>query len=196
MQRIILVTAALIVATALPALGQTPPTGGSMMATTPGKGVAANVVEMTASVQAVDKANRTVTLKGPNGDLHTITAGPEVKNFDQIKVGDRVAARYMEALSLELKKGGGAPVSRTDREKSATAKKGEKPAAGIGRQVQVVADVVALNAATQTVTLRGPKQTVDLKVRDPEQFKLVKVGDQVEATYTEAVAISVEPAKK
>lgn len=196
MQRTILVTAALIAATALPALGQTPPTGGSMMATTPGKGVAANVVEMTASVQAVDKANRTVTLKGPNGDLHTITAGPEVKNFDQIKVGDRVAARYMEALSLELKKGGGAPVSRTDREKSATAKKGEKPAAGIGRQVQVVADVVALNAATQTVTLRGPKQTVDLKVRDPEQFKLVKVGDQVEATYTEAVAISVEPAKK
>jgi hypothetical protein len=43
------------------------------------------------------------------------------------------------------------------------------------------------------VSLRGPKQTVDLQVRDPEQFKLVKVGDQVEATYTEAVALSVEP---
>jgi hypothetical protein len=42
------------------------------------------------------------------------------------------------------------------------------------------------------VSLRGPKQTVALKVRDPEQFKLVKVGDQVEATHTEAVALSVE----
>jgi len=30
-------------------------------------------------------------------------------------------------------------------------------------------------------------------VHDPDQFKLVKVGDQVEATYTEALLISVEP---
>ena len=47
---------------------------------------------------------------------------------------------------------------------------------------------------TQTVRLRGPTRAVDLRVHDPEQFKLVAVGDQVEATYTEAVAISVEPA--
>jgi len=53
-----------------------------------------------------------------------------------------------------------------------------------------------VNKKQQTVTLRGPKRTVDLKVRDPEQFKLIKVGDQVEATYTEAVAISIEPARK
>ena len=46
------------------------------------------------------------------------------------------------------------------------------------------------------VTLRGPKQVVDLKVQDPEQFKLIKVGDQIQAVYTEAVALVVEPAKK
>ncbi|HSS70100.1 MAG TPA: hypothetical protein VLQ46_05540, partial [Casimicrobiaceae bacterium] len=79
---------------------------------------------------------------------------------------------------------------------SGTAKPGEKPAAGVGRQVQVTANVVAVDAATQTVTLRGPKQTVNLHVNDPAQFKLVKVGDQVEATYTEAVALSVEPVAK
>jgi hypothetical protein len=43
------------------------------------------------------------------------------------------------------------------------------------------------------VTLKGPKQTVDLKLNDPEQFKLVKVGDQVEATYAEALAVAVQP---
>ena len=48
--------------------------------------------------------------------------------------------------------------------------------------------------AVQTVTLRGPERTIDLRVRDPNQFKLVKVGDQVQATFTHAVAISVEPA--
>ena len=98
--------------------------------------------------------------------------------------------------SIELKKGGNAPVSRTDREMAGAAKPGDKPAGGVGRQVHVVADVVALDAATQTVTLRGPKQTVELNVRDPAQFKLVAVGDQVEATYTEAMALSVEPTKK
>jgi hypothetical protein len=35
---------------------------------------------------------------------------------------------------------------------------------------------------------------VQLKVPDPGQFKLVKVGDQIQAVYTEAVALSVEPA--
>ena len=59
----------------------------------------------------------------------------------------------------------------------------------------VVADVIGVDAATQTVTLRGPRRTVDVKVRDPAQFKLVAKGDQVQATYTEALAVSVEPAK-
>jgi len=59
-----------------------------------------------------------------------------------------------------------------------------------------MAEVVALDPATQTVTLRGPQRTVELKVRDPEQFKRVAKGDRVEATYIEAVAIAVDPAKK
>jgi hypothetical protein len=62
--------------------------------------------------------------------------------------------------------------------------------------VTIVADVVDINPATQTITLRGPQRTVELKVRDPEQFKLIAKGDQVEATYTEAVAIEVTPAAK
>jgi hypothetical protein len=79
---------------------------------------------------------------------------------------------------------------------SARAKPGEKPAGIVGRQVEVTADVIAVNAKTQTLTLKGPNQTVDLKVPDPKQFKLVKVGDQINAVYTEALALSVEPAKK
>ena len=39
-------------------------------------------------VMAIDKATRTLTLKGPKGDSVDIVAGDEVKNFDQIKLGD------------------------------------------------------------------------------------------------------------
>jgi hypothetical protein len=195
MNKLIFFAAAILAAVSTGVLAQAPAAqGGTMTATAPGKGVAANVVEITASVQAVNKADRTVTIKGPRGRVETITAGPEVKNFDQIKVGDQVALRYIEALSLELKKGGTAPVTRTDSAMGATAKPGDMPAAGVGRQIHVTANVVAVDAATQTVSLKGPKQTVDIHVRDPEQFKMVKVGDQVEATYTEAMALSVEPA--
>jgi hypothetical protein len=43
----------------------------------------------------------------------------------------------------------------------------------------------------QSITLRGPQRTVELKVGHPEQFKLIAKGDQVQATYTEALALAV-----
>jgi Cu/Ag efflux protein CusF len=171
-------------------------TGAAVVGKGPGVAGAAQTVEITATITKIDPATREVTLKGPKGREVTIQAGPEVKNFAQMKVGDTVTAKYVEALTLELKKGGKAVVGRTEQSGAAAAKPGEKPAALAGRQVTVIADVTAVDPATQTVTLKGPKQTVDVKVADPEQFKLIKVGDQVEATYTEALGIAVDAAKK
>ena len=112
-----------------------------------------------------------------------------------LKVGDQVDLQYIEALSLELKKGGGMVVGRTDTGGTAAAKKGETPAGAVGRQVTVVADVVAVDPAKQVVTLKGPKNTVDLRIPDPEQFKRIAKGDQIEAKYTQALAVSVDPKK-
>ena len=194
MQKRLLVALGLAAAVAaLPAFAQT---GSAMVGTAPGKAAAMETVKITATITAIDKATRDVTLKGPQGNEMVVTAGPEVKNFDQLKVGDQVNLNYMEALTLELKKGGGMVVARTEKAGAAGAKPGEKPAGAVGRQVTVVADVVALDPAKQVVTLKGPQRTVDLKIPDPEQFKRIAKGDQVEATYTQAVAINVEPAKK
>lgn len=171
-------------------------TGGAMVGTAPGKAGAVQTIKVTATITAIDKASRDVTLKGPQGNEMTVTAGPEVKNFDKLKVGDQVDMQYVEALTLELKKGGGLVVGRTEKADAVGAKKGEMPAGAVGRQVTIVADVVAVDPAKQTVTLKGPKQTVDLRIPDPEQFKRVAKGDQVEAKFTQAFAIAVEPAKK
>jgi hypothetical protein len=177
----------------LPAAAQT---GAVVVGKAPGMAGAAETVQVTATITAIDAATRAVTLKGPQGKELTLTAGPEVKNFAQMKVGDQVNVKYVEALTLELKKGSSAPVSRTETGAAGAAKPGQRPAGALGRQVTVVAEVVGVDPATQMVTLRGPQRTVELKVRDPEQFKLVAKGDRVEATYTEAVALAVEPAKK
>jgi len=194
-----LLTAAVVaLAATVPAHAQKKPevAGDSAVVTAPGKGAAARVVSISASVEAIDAASRTLTLKGPRGRVVDLPVGPQVKNFDQIKVGDFVVVRYFESLALELKKGGTGIRERSERQNTETAKPGEQPAAGAARQITVIADVMAVNAKTQTLTLRGPKRTVDLRLRDPNQIKLVKVGDQVEATYTEAAAISVAPAPK
>lgn len=193
MRRHLLIASIIAATFALPAMAQT---GATIVDKAPGKAGVAQTVKVTATIVAIDRATRGITLKDAQGKEVTLTAGPEVKNFAQMKVGDLVNAGYVEALTLELKKGGGKAVARTEQTGAVAAKPGERPAGGIGRQVTIVADVVDIDAATQTVTLRGPQRTVALKVRDPEQFKLIAKGDQVEATYTEAVAIEVTPAAK
>jgi hypothetical protein len=173
-----------------PALAQT---SNVATASEPGRVGIAQTVEASATITAIDKATRGITLQSPQGDVMQVTAGPEVKNFDQLKVGDVVKIGYLEALVLELKKGGGLKVEKTETAGAAAAEPGAKPAGAAGRQVTVVGDVIKLDAATQTVTVKGPERTIDLKARDPEQFKLIAVGDQIQATYTEAFAVEVTP---
>jgi len=166
------------------------------IASAPGRAEAARAVRVSAVVSAIDKATRTITLEGTDAKKFTVVAGPEVRNFDQIQVGSTVTVGFMQALALELKKGGGAPRDATVTSGGGRAAAGAQPGGVAANQVTVMADVTAVDAATQTVTLRGPQRTVDLRVPDPKQFKMIAVGAQVQATYTEAVAISVEPAKK
>ena len=189
---VVIIAMMLATAGALPARAQT---GAGMAAKGPGVAGAAKTVEITATITAIDPKKREVTLKGPEGNEVVVEAGSQVKNFSQMKVGDQVKVEYVEALTLELKKGGGQPVARTTDAGGVRAKEGEMPAAGAGRKVTVVADVVNVDPQTQTVTLRGPERTLDLKVRDPAQFALVAKGDQVQVTYAEALAVKVERVK-
>jgi hypothetical protein len=182
---------AVLVAITLPAAAQT---GAVAAGSAPGKVGVAQTVDVTATITAIDKATRDVTLKGPQGNEMTVTAGPAVRNFDKLKVGDQVHAKYAEALTLQLvKSGSGQKASRTE---VIGAKAGAKSGGAVGRQVTIIADVIGLDPAKQTVTLKGPERTVEMVVKDPEQFKLISKGDQVEATYTEALALALEPAKK
>lgn len=171
--------------------------GAAVVASEPGKGVVARTVEMSAQVVGIDKATRTVTLKGPKGNVVDVVAGDEVKNFDQIQLNDFVVARYIQALSLEVKKTKAGVRSSAESSGAARAQPGQRPAGVVAREVTVIADVIAVDPKNMTVTLKGPKgNIVNLQVQNPDHFKVVKKGDQVEATYTEALALSVEAAPK
>jgi len=190
---------ALIAATfAATAFAQKPEAaGGAVVASEPGKAAIVRAAEISAQVVAIDKVTRTVTLKGPQGKVVDIVAGDEVKNFDQIKLGDLVVARYAQSHTLELRKTKVKAGEPTVTEGAARAKPGERPAVAGAREVTAIADVIGVDAKKSTITLKGPRgNVVTLDVKNPDQFKVVKKGDQVEVTYTEALALSVEPAPK
>lgn len=163
--------------------------------TAPGAARAEQTVKVSATVAGIDPATRTISLKRADGQVLDIHAGDEVKNFDKIKVGDRVNAVYNRAISLSLMKGGTSAAKSSESMEVNRAPPGAQPSATVSRQVTVLADVVAVNNKNKLVTLRGPEgHLVDLEVRNPDELKHIKKGDQVQAVYTEALAVAVEPA--
>jgi hypothetical protein len=197
MRKLMIVSAVALVVAAVPAAAQQPGlSGGTVVESEPGKGVIVSTVEVSAQVVAIDRKTRTVALKGPEGNVVDVVAGDEVRNFKQIRIGDMVVARYVRALSLELKKAKGGSRGITETDAAARAMPGDRPAGGVARQVTAIADVVAVDPKKMTITLKGPRgNVVDLHVRNPDHFKVVKKGDEVEVTYTEALALSVEQAR-
>ena len=182
---------------AFPAAAQQKPDvqGGTIVSSEPGRAGAVRAAEMSAQVVSIDKTSRTLSLKGPSGKVADVAISPEVKNFDQIKVGDFVFVRFMQSLALELQKTKGGTAAGSS-EAVMTAKPGERPAVAGAREVQAIATVTSVNKKDKTISLKGPRgNTVTLDVQNPDQFKVVKVGDEVRVTYTEAVAVSVEPKK-
>ena len=191
-----LLAIALAAAVSSAALAQQQPQVGGAVATEPGKARAVAAVKATATVESVDAKTRTVTLKLPRGGSRTLVASEEVRNFDQIKPGDTVTVRYVEAVTLELKKDGKAVVGRKETSSVDRAKAGQKPGGFAQREVTVVGDVVNVDAKAKKVTVKGEKHTVDLDIQDPEQLKLIKKGDQIQATYNEALVVDMAPAEK
>lgn len=163
----------------------------------PGKIGSSEVVMVRATVEAIDPAARTVTLKGPRGKSFTVSVDDKVASLAGVKVGDEVLAKYYEAVAFELKKPGEAVPGRTETEGVPAPGAGASAQSTGSRQVKVVATIEAINARKGTVTLKEPERpSVEVKARDPKNLSKVKVGDLVEITYTEALAISIQPVPK
>ena len=159
--------------------------------------VSEQTVTMTATVQKIDLAKRLATLRAPNGKVTTIKVGEQVQNLPQVKKGDRVVIGYYESLAYVVKKPGEAEPGATMTDAAARAEPGQMPAGMAARELTITATIKAIDKKTPSVTLKGPEgKLVTVKVRDPAKLEHVKVGDLVEITYTEALAISVEPAPK
>ena len=151
----------------------------------------AATVTLRGTVEAIDKEKQTVTLKGPKRTLVVQVQDP--KKLDAIKVGDPVVGKYYEALAFEVKKAGTATPGITAQQGVASSKPSETPAGAVGQRVTVTVTITEIDKKAGTVTVKGPEgRTETIKARDPKNLDAVKVGDLVEITYTQALAIALD----
>jgi arginine repressor len=154
-----------------------------------------------ATVTDVDKANRLVTLRTDDGREETIKCGPEVRNFDQIEKGDKVAAEYYEATVIFARKpeaaagaaSGAAQPTAATASKAELAPLGAKPGGIITDVTEVTATVQDIDYAKRQMTLRGPRGNAKVVniADDVPNIESVKKGDEIVLRHTEALAISV-----
>jgi hypothetical protein len=157
------------------------------------------LISATATVQELDLEKRELTLKGPLGDVTTVTVDNAVKRLDEIKVGDEVTAEYYISVAAELREP--TPSEKENplfvTEGIAKAPKGTSPAAGGLRVIRVVATVEGLERPTRRVTLKGPRGNyMSVRARDVNRLEKLHLGDTIVVTFTEALAVSVEKASQ
>ncbi len=174
----------------IPSNAQEEKLGSKQVITVEGVGTM-EVTTITASIQAVDQQNRTVTLKGPRGNVFTIAVSERVKNLPQLKAGDIAQIAYFEAVAIDAKKTD-APLAGSETFEEDSAVPGEKPAGVVLRKVHAIAEVVDVNNESQSVRVRGPRGNVaQVKLRDPKVASSLKAGDRIELNYIEGVAVEV-----
>jgi Cu/Ag efflux protein CusF len=148
--------------------------------------------ELTTKIEAIDKTARLVTLKDKDGEMETIHCGPEVKRFDELKVGDTVTFRYYESVAYSIRKPGQPSGLPAQTGPAITRSKGARPGGTVAQQETATVTIKTIDPKVPSVTvLTEDGRTVSLKVEDKKNLTDVKVGDKVEITYTEALMISV-----
>jgi hypothetical protein len=103
-------------------------------------------------VESVDQTSRHVSLRGPQGGLVTVTAGPEVRNLQQVKPGDYVVVTYREALAAELAKPGSSAPPPQIVESASRAAPGSTP--GASKEQMIKARVQLPASITSTTEFR------------------------------------------
>jgi hypothetical protein len=145
---------------------------------------------VTASVEAIEKATREVTVKKPDGTYDVFYFPTSIKRFDALKVGDKITAKYYENLVLRLKAPGEKAV---DTASAGTVRSEGTLAATSSRQRTITATIAAIDQSIPSITFTGPNGwKYSSRVEDKKALEKVKVGDRLDITWTEALILSVE----
>jgi hypothetical protein len=153
--------------------------------------VIVETVKLSAIVKAIDERERTLTLDPKYGGQQVVKVGPEMVNFNQIRVGDEVHAEVIEALAVSLIPGGSAE-SVGELDAVALAPVGAKPGVAVVSSREVTADIIGIDLHAHRVTLEFiDGSTESVKVGKHIDLTKVALDDSVRIQITDAIAITI-----
>jgi hypothetical protein len=148
-----------------------------------------------ATVQAVYPDKRSLTLVGPSGQPQTIFVGKNVQ-LNAIRAGDKVNVSYYQGFAAQIAKGttklsDPAPAAFTLNSTN------DLPGGGVGESVTGTVKILGVDPGTNTVAFKeadGSQHVIQARSPNMQKFiRTLKVGDVVDVTYTDSVAVSVTP---
>ena len=149
-------------------------------------------------IESIDRENRELVLKLPQGQLVTVQVDERVRRFNEFEVGDVVSAEYWTYIKAEFREP--TPAERANPlvvlAEAGKAPEGIDPSAAVGAVVRALVTVDLINRTEKTVTLRGPRgKYLTIQVEDQNVVNQIKVRDEIILTYVEALALSLEKVK-
>jgi hypothetical protein len=149
--------------------------------------------EFKGKVTAIEEKTRTLSIATQDGKTVSIKAGPEVRNFDQIRTGDTVRVAYVATVEFEVRNPTAEEIQAAGREAviGGRAEKGEMPARVLAHGGLSILTVESIDTAKGLLVLKRGAELVTVRAKHPENLKTMKVGDTVVVKAAEAVAAVV-----
>ena len=145
------------------------------------------------TIEAIDHKARTVTLMDKHGNFETVYAGPEIKRFDELKVGDKVTFTYSESMAIRIRKPGDPAPAASTGEPVIAQGTSARPSGSKTRQMTAEVTIEEVDPKAKSITFAGQDgRSVSLRVEDRKMLESLHPGDKVEVTYTTALLINVK----
>lgn len=149
-------------------------------------------VSLAGTVDRIDRASRTLTLKVDGSSTQSLHVPPEFKVFDELKTGDRVVARIRESIVVSARPGL-KPGLLTDTTADAAKKPRGATDPHVTQQLTIVVTIETIDRTTQLVTYKGAdNRRVIRAVADPKLLDGLKPGDVIEVTLTRERVIDLQ----
>jgi len=155
-------------------------------------------VTATATIEAIDKPNRVVTLKGAGGNSVDVKAPDQMEGFNSLRVGDEVTATYYDAVVVHVRKPGETAPASTGEASTSVRRKQLTPGSETRRERTFTVTIEAVDPKVPSVRVKGPQgRVLTMAVSDPKQLQNLTPGDTVDLTYYESLLVKVgRPARK
>jgi len=149
---------------------------------------------LTATVESIDQANKTVMLRDQDGHRFAIEADQGA--LAQLKPNDEIKVAYQEAVAFSLQDPRTAPSAAPGTKIEEAVEQQQDNGLKVGRRVTTTVKILSVAPRGEAVEFQvpeGPVRTV--AIDDPKnqtEVQNLRPGDSVNVTYTEKLALAVD----